>query len=257
MSLFRLDVRPVVRPASRPALRPAGRAPAARPRTPAPVPRALAAPLALTLALLPSALLAGCASPEGLKDEGRARRVNAPLALWPRYSPAPLRENENPAVLKPLPTLPRIPSGTMADADPLAVLDADFTSSGGTPPRPASVRRPELHDLTDDGKPDLIAVVDLDRRTSELRVYTVRHAVVTRILALRGVLAGVALAAGHLAIREPTKDPRYVSVTDYVWDGRSMGLWDLTLDVARKSRPSSPAPAPPPAPAVGLTGNPP
>ncbi|MFF0625833.1 hypothetical protein [Streptomyces sp. NPDC004296] len=229
--------------AFRPAFRPAWSASAARPRTPTPAPRALAAPLALAAAL-PLALLAGCASPEGLKDEGQARRVNAPLELWPRYSPAPLRENENPAALKPLPALPRIPSGSMADADPLAVLDADFTASGGTPPEPGTVRRPELHDLTDDGKPDLIAVVDLDDRTSELCVYTVRKEVVTRVLALRAVLAGVELAAGHLAIREPTKDPRYVSVTDYVWDGRSMGLWDLTLDLARKPKPSSPAPGP-------------
>ncbi|WP_438487484.1 hypothetical protein [Streptomyces sp. S186] len=220
-------------------------------------------PAVLALAVVPLALLAGCASPEGLQDEGRARRVNAPLALWPTYAPAPLRENENPAVLKPLPALPRIPGGTMAAADPLAVLDADFTSSGGTPPAPRSVRRPELHDLTDDGKPDLIAVVDLDRRTSELRVYTVRKGVVTRILALRAVLAGVELAAGHLAVREPTKDPRYVSVTDYVWDGHTMGLWDLTLDVARKPQSSrsaaTPAATPGPAPALALplAGNPP
>ncbi|MYT31043.1 MULTISPECIES: hypothetical protein [unclassified Streptomyces] len=220
-------------------------------------------PAALALAVAPLVLLAGCASPEGLQDEGPARRVNAPLALWPTYSPAPLRENENPAALKPLPALPRVPSGSMAAADPLAVLDADFASSGGTPPRPSSVRSPELRDLTDDGKPDLIAVVDLDRRTSELRVYTVRKGVVTRILALRAVLAGVEVAAGHLAVREPTKDPRYVSVTDYVWDGRTMGLWDLTLDVARKAQRSTPAATPGPAPALtrvlalALAGNPP
>ncbi|MCZ0974631.1 hypothetical protein O1L55_31920 [Streptomyces albulus] len=132
----------------------------------------------------------------------------------------------------------------MGHADPLAVLDADFAASGAAPPAPGSVRRPELHDLTDDGKPDLIAVVDVDRRTSELRVYTVRKTVVTRILALRGVLAGVELAAGHLAIREPTKDPRYVSVTDYVWDGNSMGLWDLTLDLAHKPKPTTSGAAP-------------
>lgn len=221
---------------------PAGSAPVDHARTPAPVPRARVRPLALAAALL--ALLAGCASPEGLKDEGRARQVTAPLDLWPRNSPAPLRENENPAALKPLPELPRIPSGDMGHADPLAVLDADFAASGAAPPAPGSVRRPELHDLTDDGKPDLIAVVDVDRRTSELRVYTVRKTVVTRILALRGVLAGVELAAGHLAIREPTKDPRYVSVTDYVWDGNSMGLWDLTLDLAHKPKPTTSGAAP-------------
>ncbi|MEV0368404.1 hypothetical protein AB0I10_00985 [Streptomyces sp. NPDC050636] len=185
------------------------------------------------------ALVAGCAGLEGLESEGRARDVKAPVPLWPGYSPAPLGRDENPAVLKPVPGVPRIPSGDMTDADALTVLDADIEAEGRTPPAPKSVRRPVLHDLTDDGKPDLITVVDLDPRNSELRVYSVRRQVVTRVLALRGVLAGVELAAGHLSLREPTKDPRYVSVTDYVWDGDAMGLWDLTLDDARKApRPS-------------------
>ncbi|WP_236572751.1 hypothetical protein [Streptomyces sp. GS7] len=210
-----------------------------RPAGPTPTTRTTVA--ALALALVP---LAGCASPEGLKNDGPARSVHAPQELWPRYTPAPLRESDNPAALKPLPGVPHVPGGDMTHVDPLAVLDADYTSDGDRAPAPRSVRRPELHDLTDDGKPDLIAVVDVDRRTSDLRVYTVRNAVVTRILALRGVLAGVELAAGHLAVREPTKDPRYVSVTDYVWDGHSMGLWDLTLDLAHKPKPSPGAPSP-------------
>ncbi|RXS69930.1 hypothetical protein EST92_25065 [Streptomyces sp. TM32] len=185
------------------------------------------------LALAALVLLTGCTNLEGLQDEGRARDVDAPLVLWPGSSPAPPSRNENPAVLVPVPGVPRIPGGSMADANPLAVLDADVAAQGGTPPAPRAVRRPVLHDLTDDGKPDLLMAVDLGPRTSELRVYSVQNTVVTRVLVLRGVLAGVELAAGHLAIREPTKDPRYVSVTDYVWDGRAMDLWNLTLDDAR------------------------
>ncbi|MEU9123433.1 hypothetical protein AB0C96_26785 [Streptomyces sp. NPDC048506] len=195
--------------------------------------RLLALPLLCPL-LLP--LLAGCAGLEGLESDGRARDVKAPLALWPGYSPAPLGRDDNPAARKPVPHVPHVPSGSMADVDPLAVLDADIAAQGQHPPEPRAVRRPELHDLTGDGKPDLITVIDLDARNSELRVYSVQHKVVTRVLALRGVLAGVELAAGHLSIREPTKDPRYVSVTDYVWDGDSMDLWDLTLDEPRKHR---------------------
>ncbi|MFI7099858.1 hypothetical protein ACIBK8_10920 [Streptomyces sp. NPDC050161] len=194
---------------------------------------------ALTLAALaPLALVVGCAGLEGLQSDGQARDVKAPLALWAGHSPAPLGRDENPAVLKAVPGVPHIRSGSMADADPLTVLDADLTDDGRPPPNPKSVRRPVLHDLTDDGKPDLIMAVDVDSRTSELRVYSVRHQVVTRVLALRGVLAGVELAAGHLAVREPTKDPRYVSVTDYLWDDGQMTLWDLTLDEARKPQPA-------------------
>jgi hypothetical protein len=190
--------------------------------------------LASFAVLVPFALGSGCASLEGLKSDGRAREVKAPLALWPEYSPAPPNREDNPAALKPVPGVPRIPGGDMTAADPLAVLDADLAAEGRPPPDPKTVRRPLLYDLTDDGRPDLITVVDLDRRTSELRVYSVRDQVVTRVLFVRGVLAGVELAAGHLAVRQPTEDPRYVSVTDYVWNGDSMGLWDLTLDEARK-----------------------
>lgn len=193
--------------------------------------------LAALTSLASLALLAtGCAGVEGLQSEGRARDVDAPLVLWPDYSPAPPSRDENPAALVPVPHVPRIPGGSMADANPLAVLNADIAAQGGKPPAPKAVRRPELHDLTDDGKPDLLMAVNLTPRNSELRVYSVRGAVVTRVLVLRGVLAGVELAAGHLAIREPTKDPRYVSVTDYLWDGDSMSLWNLTLDDARTSQ---------------------
>ncbi|MFG2208260.1 hypothetical protein [Streptomyces sp. NPDC048638] len=192
-------------------------------------------------------LLAGCAGVEGPESEGRARDVKAPLALWPEYSPAPPRREENPAARKPVPGLPRVPGGSMAAADPLTVLDADISAGGGTPPAPKAVRRPVLHDLTADGKPDLIMAVDLDPRNSELRVYSVQKQVVTRVLVLRGVLAGVELAAGHLVIREPTKDPRYVSVTDYTWDNGELGLWDLTLDDARTPQTPSQHPTPTPA----------
>ncbi|MEJ8648709.1 hypothetical protein WKI65_11585 [Streptomyces sp. MS1.AVA.3] len=211
-----------------------GRSPSSlrSPRSPrSPRPPLLVLPVFAALTSL--ALLAGCAGVEGLQSEGRARDVDAPLVLWPEYSPAPPGRDENPVALVPVPNVPRIPSGTMADANPFAVLDADIAAQGRTPPAPKAVRRPELHDITGDGKANLIMAVDLDPRTSELRVYSVRHTVVTRVLVLRGVLAGVDLAAGHLVIREPTKDPRYVSVTDYVWDGHSMSLWNLTLDDAR------------------------
>lgn len=199
-------------------------------------------PTLATLAALASLALlaAGCADVEGLESEGRARDVDAPLVLWPGYSPAPPRRDENPAALVPVPHVPRVPSGSMADAKPLAVLDADIAGQGQTPPAAKAVRRPELHDVTGDGKPDLLMAVNLDPRDSELRVYTVRDSVVTRVLVLRGVLAGVELAAGHLAIREPTKDPRYVSVIDYLWDGDSMSLWNLTLDDARTSQTPQP-----------------
>ncbi|MFD7661835.1 hypothetical protein [Streptomyces sp. NPDC059788] len=189
---------------------------------------------------VPLTLAAGCAGVAGLYDDGRARDVKAPLALWADRTPAPRVRDEDPGDQRAVPGLARVPSGSMKDADPMAVVRADFAAGGDRPPAARAVRSPVFHDLTDDGRPDLISAVDLDARTSALRVYSVRDRVVTRVLGLRAVLAGVELAAGHLAVREPTKDPRYVSVTDYVWDGSRMGLWDLTLDDYRT--PQNPLP---------------
>lgn len=122
--------------------------------------------LAALTSLASLALLAtGCAGVEGLQSEGRARDVDAPLVLWPDYSPAPPSRDENPAALVPVPHVPRIPGGSMADANPLAVLNADIAAQGGKPPAPKAVRRPELHDLTDDGKPDLLMAVNLTLAT--------------------------------------------------------------------------------------------
>ncbi|MFH8403473.1 hypothetical protein ACH4FX_01685 [Streptomyces sp. NPDC018019] len=211
--------------------------------------------------LLPLALTAGCADFTGLHDDGRARNVKAPLALWADRSPAPRNGEADPGDQRAVPGIARVPSGDMKDTDPAAVVRADRAADGERPPAANAVRSPAYHDLTDDGRPDLISAVDLDGRVSELRVYSVRNGVVTRVLTLRAVLAGVELAAGHLSVREPTKDPRYVSVTDYVWDGSRMGLWDLTLDeyrTARNPRPTAtagtPSGAPPsasPAPSGG------
>ncbi|KEF04705.1 MULTISPECIES: hypothetical protein [Streptomyces] len=201
------------------------------------------------VAPLPLALTAGCANFTGLHDDGRARNVKAPHALWADRSPSPRVREADPGDQRAVPGVARVPSGDMKDTDPAAVVRADHVADGGRPPAANAVRSPAYHDLTDDGRPDLISAVDLDGRTSELRVYSVRNAVVTRVLALRAVLAGVELAAGHLSVREPTKDPRYVSVTDYVWDGSRMGLWDLTLDDYRTPQnPSPTSSTPPPSP---------
>lgn len=155
-----------------------------------------------------------------------------------------------------MPGVAAVPSGDMRDADPLAVVKADVAAAAGQDGgsgrlvdqravrlladcagEACPVREPVLHDLTGDGKGELIVAVDVDGRTSELRVYTVAGQRVTRVLARRAVLEGVEVAAGHLAVREPTSNPAYVSVSDYVWDGkRAMALDDLSLDECRAPR---------------------
>ncbi|MER5885021.1 hypothetical protein ABT160_14435 [Streptomyces sp. NPDC001941] len=195
-----------------------------------------------------AALAAGCADVEGLRGYGSHGELRAPLSLWASATPAPARPGQTPNT----PTrvdVPPVPSGDMREADALAVVKADVAAAaradGGkgvlvdrrAPALLATcrgeecpVRPPVHHDLTGDGKPELITAVDLDGRVSELRVYTARDTRVTRVLARRAVLEATEVAAGHLTVREPTSNPDFVSVSEYVWDGTQMSLGGLTLD---------------------------
>ncbi|MCX5196135.1 hypothetical protein OOK31_19915 [Streptomyces sp. NBC_00249] len=210
------------------------------------------------LALAALAATAGCADVAGLQNDGDLGTVHAPQTLWKNIRPDPPAPGQQPGTAAPVPGLPKVPSGSdMRTVDALSVVRADITSAttedNGTgrlvDPRaiqrlalctraPAGgpdcpVRPPALHDVTGDGKPELITALDIDGRLSELRVYKItNNGGITRILSRRAVLEGVEVAAEHLAVREPTSNPQYTSVSDYVWDPKAgiMNLSQLTLD---------------------------
>ncbi|MFJ8161810.1 hypothetical protein ACIRBY_12820 [Streptomyces sp. NPDC096136] len=222
-----------------------------RPRRPLAAP-ALAAVLAVT-----AAATGGCADVEGLENQGDRGTVHAPRTLWKGYRPDPPGPGQQPGAAAVVPGLPKVPGLSMRGVDPLAVVRADVAAAtaedGGTgrlvDPRAVQrlglctravdggpycpVRPGVLHDLTGNGREELITALDLDGRLSELRVYTVQDdGRIARILSRRGVLEGVEVASEHLAVREPTSNPAYTSVSDYVWDPntKSMSLSQLTLD---------------------------
>ncbi|MER5929859.1 hypothetical protein [Streptomyces sp. NPDC002054] len=225
---------------------------------------------ALAFALLATATATACADVEGLQSEGDLGEAHAPLTLWSSLRPSPPASGENPGTAAPVPGLPPVPGGSMRGVDALSVVRADITSAtrkdNGTgrlvDPRAVQrlarctqavdggpdcpVRPPVLHDLTGDGKEDLITAVDLDGRLSELRVYSVQNGRITRVLARRGILAGVEVAADHLAVREPTSTPTLVSISDYEWNPEAgvMALAGLTLDECAPAKDSATVCAP-------------
>ncbi|WP_251054125.1 hypothetical protein [Streptomyces sp. ISL-66] len=209
------------------------------------------------LALAALAAAAGCADVEGLNSEGDLGTVHAPQTLWKDIRPEPPGPDQKPGTATVVPGLPKVPGLSMRGVNALDVIRADLTAAtagdGGTgrlvDPRAVQrlalctqavdggpdcpVRPGVLHDLTGNGREELITALDLDGRLSELRVYTVRDdGSIARILSRRAVLEGVEVAAEHLAVREPTSNPAYVSVSDYVWDDKAglMNLVQLTLD---------------------------
>ncbi|MET9605115.1 hypothetical protein ABZZ17_08610 [Streptomyces sp. NPDC006512] len=203
------------------------------------------------------AVTAGCADVEGLQDAGDLGTVHSPQSLWRDIRPEPPAPGQSPGTAAVVPGLPKVTTGSMRGVNAVDVVRADVTAAtaqdGGTgrlvDPRAVQrvalcteapdggpdcpVRPPVLHDMTGNGKEELITALDIDGRLSELRVYTVgADGDITRILSRRGVLEGVEVAAEHLAVREPTSNPDYISVSDYVWDPDAgiMNLSQLTLD---------------------------
>ncbi|MEV0410380.1 hypothetical protein AB0I68_06075 [Streptomyces sp. NPDC050448] len=203
------------------------------------------------------AAAAGCADVEGPRNDGDLGTAHAPQTLWENIHPDPPGPGQQAGKAAVVPGLPKVANAGMRGVNAVEVVRADITSAtaqdrgtgllvdpravqrlarctqavDGGPHCP--VRPAVLHDVTGDGRDELITALDIDGRVSELRVYTVRDdGSIARILARRGVLEGVEVAAEHLAVREPTSNPEKVSVSDYAWDPKAgiMNLSQLTLD---------------------------
>ncbi|MER5765977.1 hypothetical protein [Streptomyces sp. NPDC002082] len=200
---------------------------------------------------------AGCADVEGLQNDGDLGTAHAPRTLWKDFRPDPPAPGQQSGAATAVPGLAKVPSLSMQGVNAVDVVRADITAANaadagtgrlvdpraiqrialctqavdGGPDCP--VRPAVVADVTGNGRPELITALDIDGRLSELRVYTVQDdGTITRILSRRGVLEGVEVAAEHLAVREPTSNPKKVSISDYVWDPEAgiMNLSQLTLD---------------------------
>ncbi|WP_405491155.1 hypothetical protein [Streptomyces sp. NBC_00096] len=211
-------------------------------------------PLLLAAAL---AATTGCADVEGLRNDGDLGTAHAPRSLWENIRPEPPGPGQQPGTATTVPGLAKVPDLSMRSASPLEVVRADITAAtaadhgtgrlvdpraiqrlalctqavDGGPQCP--VRPAVFADVTGNGRDELITALDIDGRLSELRVYTVQDdGTIARILSRRGVLEGVEVAAEHLAVREPTSNPKKVSISDYVWDPEAgiLNLSQLTLD---------------------------
>ncbi|MFI5861112.1 hypothetical protein [Streptomyces sp. NPDC051546] len=225
-------------------------------------------------ALLLAATLAaatGCADVEGLQDDGDLGTAHAPRTLWKDIRPDPPPPGQQSGAATAVPGLAKVPGLSMQGVSAVDVVRADITAANaadagtgrlvdpravqrialctqavdGGPDCP--VRPAVLADVTGDGRPELITALDIDGRLSELRVYTVQDdGTIARILSRRGVLEGVEVAAEHLAVREPTSNPKKVSISDYVWDPDAgiMNLSQLTLDECPNQDDTAPCPDP-------------
>ncbi|WP_157878729.1 hypothetical protein [Streptomyces sp. CT34] len=187
---------------------------------------------ALVGAVFAVALLGGCGFSAGLRNAGPAPSVSVPASpspLWPGYTPTPGSGNGfvyTPPVRPPLPGI-TVPPGGLKKISPVALLTADPDVGGelgkslrNCPGSSCPLRPPVYPDLTGDGRPAVVLVID-DHGFADLHVY-----VATSGNSVRQVLSysanGVVDAGtvGHDLVIKSSGD--HQDVTRYHWNGKIM-----------------------------------
>ncbi|CAM5316016.1 lipoprotein [Streptomyces spiroverticillatus] len=203
-------------------------------------------------AALGAVLLAGCGAPEGLGPGEPAPSASAqprPQTLWPAWSPESsspsdaVTDPELQPAPDPLPDSPAVPAGGLAAMDQTDVLRADprmrrLTRRGPVDkPGKPGIRPAVLHDLTGDGKPELICAVDLESGRVVMAAYTVRDGKIVPILYTSGVRPVVESVGVDLVVRGSATDGGEQAIR-YRWDGNRM----LTVSEVRSFRADGDAP---------------
>ncbi|MGW1373014.1 hypothetical protein ACWD6P_01880 [Streptomyces sp. NPDC002446] len=187
-----------------------------------------------------AALLGGCAATGAPKSAGHTRVAAAPAPLWPERPPAPPPSPDSGGEAGPMPlrALPPVRSGDIRRVSALSVVQAQIAEDArrhapafskaterkiaqcAAKPKPCPVRAPQYHDLTGDGKDELIVGVEGEEHILAVWVYVLKRGVVNRILDTAGTPTSVDVANGDLIMREPTDSPGYEIRTVHSWDAR-------------------------------------
>ncbi|MEU8570283.1 hypothetical protein AB0C51_18370 [Streptomyces pathocidini] len=205
-------------------------------------------------------LVTGCGNGHEAVPAGPAATASAPVILWPERKPAKLpAEQDLKATADPVPGIGRVRSMDIRDVKPLDVIKAEVRSHAGersgadgmdvqtvqavedcTAPgtRTCPVRTPQYHDLTGNGRDELIVGIDfVDGGYLALRAYTLDdHGKLLRILATIANPLSIEITRRELIIREPSDTPGYELRTFWAWDSRRQGLAIRGDEVRRVER---------------------
>ncbi|MFD5428549.1 hypothetical protein [Streptomyces sp. NPDC127084] len=228
------------------------------------------------------ALLAGCGDAGGLKSAGATPTAEGPQRLWPdlpAISAPPFDYGESDTAR--IPSV-KVPDGDVRAVSPVKVVQADVAANPeqitgadglyqktadqiracGTQPKSCPVLQPYYHDLTGDGKDELIVAIRMPGQQTAIRVYLPdKDAGLTRVMTYSDAIVGVELAGRDLITRAVSAGiPGYEYRTAWSWDERQRVILPTRDEIIRikptasaASSPTAPAPPPPRTPDPSVT----
>ncbi|WP_329063476.1 hypothetical protein [Streptomyces sp. NBC_01429] len=253
-------------------------------------PRRVAAGTALATTAALALALSACAGQSGLRSAGPTPTAIGPVRLWPGLPPIsapPLDFGES--------TRERVPGIKVAHDDidavsPVAVVRAeaaahpdDLTGIDGLPRETAArlagcgegarrgpgcpVLRAYHHDLTGDGRDELIIGIELPYQQLAVRCYTAEQGGLIRIMSTSDQIVGAELAGRDLILRVVSAGiPGYEYRTAWSWDGRRGTMLPTRDEIVPAATPApsgregarrGPPPGGPAFPPPGAVGPPP
>ncbi|MGW6390667.1 hypothetical protein ACWFR1_09180 [Streptomyces sp. NPDC055103] len=229
-----------------------------------------AAALGVAGALCALATATGCGGGEGgLRSAGPTPTAVGPVRLWPELPPAtdpPFDYGES--------DTQRVPGVKAPDNDvrrvaPLAVVQAEVrahpdTYSGAdglyeetsrairactAKPAACPVLRPYYHDLTGNGRDELIVGIRMPDQQVGVRVYLAENGGLTRVMSTVDQVISVELAGRDLIMRVSSAGiPGYEYRTAWSWDEQQHSMLPTRDEIIRVKPPGTGASPVPPAP---------
>ncbi|MEV4949557.1 hypothetical protein [Streptomyces sp. NPDC053755] len=228
-------------------------------------------PLAAAVALAAVAALfglSGCGDEGGLESAGPTPTAVGPVRLWPDLPPAtapPLDYGETDTARVPGVA---VPGDDVHRVAPVAVVQAEVkahpdTYSGPdglyaetarrigrclTEPAACPVMKPYYHDLTGNGRDELIVGIRMPDQQVGVRVYLAENGGLTRVMSTVDQVISVDLAGRDLIMRVSSAGiPGYEYRTAWTWDEQQHAML-ATRDEIIRVKPHTPSPAPTPGP---------
>ncbi|MFE3324719.1 hypothetical protein [Streptomyces sp. NPDC059176] len=199
-------------------------------------------------------LLSGCGNAGGLESAGSTPTAVGPVELWPDLPPIsvpPVDYGESDT--RRVPGI-AVPNGDVHAVSPTAVVQDDVSAQPAkgaredglseatvrrirdctAQPQACPILRAHYHDLTGDGKDELIIGITLPDKQTSIRVYMPEDGGLTRIMEDAEPIVSVSLAGRDLIMRSLSAGiPGYEYRTAWSWDERQRAMLPARDEIIR------------------------